>query len=113
MKLEDLIQLVTNNDSEEDIYIEPGDILVIPGGYIDTRTSLDIDADIHTVKPVLFYNGHYFYVCPDCGVLHWTEGACKIQTGCCEDIDCQRHHYFGGEHFMIQRRPIILDDGVS
>jgi len=109
--LEKLIQNAEKNEGE--IYIVPGDVLVIPDGYIDTRTKFDIDAGIYSVKPVLFYNDHYWYVCPDCSELHWTEGTCKIQTGCCDDIDCMRHQYFDGEHFMIQRRPIFLDDGVS
>lgn len=97
-------------ESANEVFINPGDILVIEKGYVDQRTKFDQEKNISVVKPVAFQDGFYWYICPDCGELHFSSLLGKIQTGCCLDIDCERYQYFDGEHFLIKRKAIILDD---
>lgn len=106
--LEKLLQQAIKNGGE--VYIKSGDILISENGYSDERTTFDQQKQIHIVKPIAFLNWFYSYVCPDCGEIHLTHNLGKIQTGCCLDIDCERHQYFDGEHFLIKRKAIILDD---
>lgn len=108
IKLENLIQRAKEHNGI--VYIKEGDILVIEAGYIDTRETFKLEHNIHFVKPVTFHNGYYWYVCPDCSKLHCSDKLGKIETGCCLDIDCTRHQYFNGTHFIVQRTPIILED---
>ncbi|SNX53050.1 hypothetical protein [Thermoanaerobacterium sp. RBIITD] len=100
-------------EQADEVFINPGDILVIEKGYIDKRTRFDQERNIHIVKPITYQNGNYWYVCPDCGELHFSNILGKIQTGCCLDIDCKRHQYFKGNHYLIKRKAIILDDGLE
>ncbi|MCG9969950.1 hypothetical protein L9W92_18300 [Pelotomaculum terephthalicicum JT] len=81
--------------------------------YIDSRTQKNEDG-LYVVKPIAWLGG-YWYICPDCGQLHRTEmvGLGKIQPGCCLDIDCERHQYLNGEHFLVKRQPIIFDDELG
>lgn len=77
--------------------------------YIDRRTWENPDG-LRVVLPFCFHNGHYWYICPDCGKIHATEYFGKQQTGCCEDIDCQRWVKAGGEYIFIQRNPVIISE---
>lgn len=77
--------------------------------YIDSRT-WENPQGLKIVLPICFYNDHYWYICPDCGQLHSTEFLGKQQTGCCEDIDCERLQKISGEWVYIQRTPIIVDN---
>ena len=96
-----------------EVYVEENDILVTGNLYIDERTVLDEKRQINIVRPVVFLNGAYFYCCPDCCRIHHSHNLGKIQTGCCLDIDCERHQYFKGNHYLIKRNPIILDDEME
>lgn len=105
--------LISNamNTPESEVFFNG--IQVVNGGtkeeyYIDLRT-WENPKGLKIVLPVCFYNSHYWYICPDCGQLHSTEFLGKQQTGCCEDIDCERLQKIGGEWVYIQRTPIIVD----
>lgn len=111
VKLEKLVLQVMEDGGE--VFIKSGDILVIDGYYIDQRTRFDLDKNLHHVKPVMFFNHFHWYVCPDCCKLHVSNILGKIQTGCCLDIDCERHQYFNGTHYFIKRNPILLDEFVT
>lgn len=107
-KLENVIK------NAEEVFIEPGDILVLEKGlYIDQRSKQDPESKLHVVSPVAYGNGQYWYVCPDCQQLHIIKATevGEIVTGCCVDHEGKRHQYFDGQHFMITRPRIILDDG--
>jgi hypothetical protein len=79
--------------------------------YIDPRTERDPDSDnMNVVKPFCFFNGWYWYVCPDCQKIHYDHRTGKIETNCCTDIDCYRYQVINGEDYIIPRNPIILDD---
>jgi len=107
-KLEKLVQQALENGGE--VYIKSGDILISENGYSDERTIFDQERQLHVVKPIAFLNWLYSYVCPDCGEIHLTYNVGKIQTGCCLDIDCERVQYIDGQHYLIKRKAIILDD---
>lgn len=99
----------------KDIYINDGDILVIKTGlYIDQRTTIDPETRLKLVLPICFLNEFYYYVCPDCQHIHKSHITGKIQTECCDDIDCERTVVLKkdqkAEYFLVKRQPIILDD---
>lgn len=107
-KLENVIK------NAEEVFIEPGDILVLEKGlYIDQRSKQDPESKLHVVSPVAYGNGQYWYVCPDCQQLHIIKATDvgEIPTWCCVNHEGKRHHYFDGKHVMIKRPRIILDDG--
>jgi len=114
MKLNNLLNRLFNNENTEVICKHTQVMNEGEKGeyYIDSRTQRNEDG-FNVVKPIAWLGG-YWYVCPDCGQLHITDmvGKGKIQPGCCLDIDCERHQYLNGEHYLIKRQPIIFDDGM-
>lgn len=80
--------------------------------YIDSRTKRENNNanNLNSVYPFAYFNGHYWYICPDCGQIHASEYLGKIQTGCCSDIDCERYLYYKGKHSNYKRQPIILEE---
>ena len=81
--------------------------------YIDSRTEREENKadELNIVYAFCYYNGHYWYVCPDCGQIHTSEIIGKIQTGCCMDIDCERHLSYKEKHSILKRQPIYLEEG--
>lgn len=75
--------------------------------YIDPRTWTRADG-LKVVLPFCFHRGHDWYVCPDCGQLHIAYDYGKRETGCCEDIDCERLQSIGESHIFIQRDPVFI-----
>lgn len=95
-----------------EVFIKQGDILVTAEGYyIDQRSKQDPETKRWIIAPIAYMNGHYWYVCPDCQEIHFTNesGWIEIETGCC--IQNERHQYLDGQHFLIKRNLIIFDDG--
>ena len=81
--------------------------------YIDSRTERKDNKvdEFNVVFAFCFFNGHYWYICPDCGQIHASEIIGKIQTGCCADIDCERYSYYNNKYLKYQRQPIFLEEG--
>lgn len=81
--------------------------------YIDSRTEREENKvdELNIVYAFCYYNGHYWYVCPDCGQIHTSEIIGKIQTGCCMDIDCERYSSYKGKCSVLKRQPIYLEEG--
>ena len=105
-----LKRLLTNPKAK--VYFK--DILIMHEGekreyYIDPRTKRN-EEGLNVIRPFAWLNGHYWYICFDCGQIHMSSNIGKIQSGCCMDIDCERHQYINGNHHMIKREAIILDD---
>lgn len=105
--MERLSRTLTNAD---EIFLASGDIQIsVKVGLIDNRTRFDFGSNANVVKPFCFIKGLYGYICPDCGEIHFSHNTGKIETGCCLDIDCRRHQYLDGKHYLIQRNPMFLD----
>lgn len=88
--------LIANKDSNDEFYIDP-------------RTWTNPDG-LKVVLPICYHGGHDWYICPDCGQLHPVHGYGKRETGCCNDIDCERIQRVGTEYIFIQRDPIVIAD---
>ena len=89
--------LIANKDSDDEFYIDP-------------RTWTRPDG-LKVVLPICFHGGHGghdWYICPDCGQLHIAYGYGKRETGCCEDIDCERLQRIGESHIFIRRDPVFI-----
>lgn len=80
--------------------------------YIDPRTRRNT-AGLMEVIPFCFHGGAEWYVCPDCGKLHYTIKSGKSETGCCTDIDCERIEHINGKYFVIQRDPVVILEAVD
>ena len=111
MKFEKLISMALNSPCSEVYFLQ---IVIVNRGeadewYIGRRTWENPDW-LRVVLPFRYHNRHYWYICPDCGKIHATEYLGKQQTGCCEDIDCQRIQRIGGEYVFIQRNPVIVSE---
>lgn len=107
----ELLNVLTNSRAE----IFFNDVLIMHEGekreyYIDPRTKRDDETGLNEVKPIAFISPFYFYICPDCGQVHMTINFGKIQTGCCLDIDCERHQKVNSNSYFIKREPIYLLD---
>lgn len=111
IKLEKLISNVSNDPGSTMFF---NGIMTVNKGtlqeyYIDPRTWRNPNG-LNVVTVFCYHNSEYWYICPDCGQIHRAFHFGKSQTGCCMDIDCQRHQYAKGEHVFVQRDPVILQD---
>lgn len=105
---DELIKLAENSRTGEVYFL---DIQAQEDGehYIDPRTERN-ESGINIVIPFCHVDGYYWYICPNCDEIHFTGRTGKIESGCCLDIDCQRHRKLFGKHELVQYGAIILDE---
>ena len=109
LKLEEVLSLASEIYHTDIVILNQGETIEY---YCDQRTERGED-NINVVTPFCFLNGYYYYICPDCQLIHRTDVPFgKIQTGCCGDIDCFRHLHINDKDLLIKRDPIFIKDDV-